>query len=90
MYEISSFYFIRERYYTETCRSKAIKNNTLLIWKCTLAAAEKRADMEESKSNVADSPSGLVDNLHTCQCGSREFDSYQGRICVLFFSSQEC
>ena len=28
-------------------------------------------------------PSGLVGNLHTCWCGSREFDSYQSRVCVL-------
>ena len=32
--------------------------------------------------------SGLVGNLHTCQCGSREFDSYQNRICVLSFVTE--
>ena len=33
-------------------------------------------------------PSGLVGNLHTCSCGSREFDSYQTRICVLSFLTE--
>ena len=33
-------------------------------------------------------PSGLVGKLHICQYGSREFDSYQGRICVLFFVTE--
>ena len=33
-------------------------------------------------------PSGLVGNLHTCLCGSREFDSYQIRICVLSFVTE--
>ena len=28
-------------------------------------------------------PSGLVGNLHTCSCGSREFDSCQRGIFVL-------
>ena len=28
-------------------------------------------------------PTGLVGYLYTCYCGSREFDSYQSRICVL-------
>ena len=27
----------------------------------------------------------IVGNLHTCLCGSREFDSYQSKICVLSF-----
>ena len=33
-------------------------------------------------------PSGLVGNLHTCSCGSRGFDSYQSRICVLSFVTE--
>ena len=33
-------------------------------------------------------PSGLVGKLHTCQCGSREFDSSQSRICVLSFVTE--
>ena len=33
-------------------------------------------------------PSGLVGNLHICLCGSREFDYYQSRICVLSFVTE--
>ena len=33
-------------------------------------------------------PSGLVVNLHTCQRGSREFGSYQSRICVRSFVTE--
>ena len=42
------------------------------------------------KKIAARRPSGLliVVNLHTCLCGSREFDSYQSRICVLSFVTE--
>ena len=33
-------------------------------------------------------PNGLVGNLHTCWCGSREFDSYQSKICVLSYVTE--
>ena len=35
------------------------------------------------------SPSGLVGNLHTFQCGSREFDSCQSRIFYILASVAE-
>ena len=37
---------------------------------------------------VSSRPSGLVGNLHTCYCGSREFDYYLCRICVLSFVTE--
>ena len=52
-------------------------------------------DQEEDSPKQAGScwfalrrPSGLVGNLHTCWCGSREFDSYQSRICVFSFVTE--
>ena len=46
------------------------------------AGQENDESSRNNPGNITDSPSGLVGNVHS-RCRSREFDSYQTRICVL-------